>query len=412
MAVLRVTTVLLLVVVMTSKAVEFPVMNVPQLIQYWGYPVESHWITTSDGYILNYHRIPYGSSEKGHPRSLVRGKGHEGRQQQSKPVMFLQHGLFGSSARFTAGPPEKSLAFIMADAGYDVWVANTRGNTYCRNHTTLDPDVDKEEFWNFDWEVAGLEDLQAGFSYVLETTGQSKLIYVGHSMGTSEFLAASAVQPEIQVMVSAAFLLAPPSYFDYNTGILVELAQYVDELEGAFEFLDLWELFPDFPLTSEVGHDLCDEIHLEENYDTCMSLADSIVGISPGNLNNSMLPIYFDSWPEGSSVKCLVHYGQLINSEHFFGRYDYGDANMEHYGQASPPAYDLSKITLPIHIFYGDGDTLVDDMDVEALASNLPNVKLLYKVPFEGWTHNDMCYAIQAPELVYSVIMENAAKYV
>ena len=37
---------------------------------------------------------------------------------------------------------------MMADAGYDVWLGNTRGNTYGRNHTSLDADTD-DAFWDF-----------------------------------------------------------------------------------------------------------------------------------------------------------------------------------------------------------------------------------------------------------------------
>ena len=158
-------------------AAEFPVFNdVTELIRFWGYPAEDHWVTTADGYILNYNRIPKAGNE-------------------SKGVVFLQHGLFGSSSRFVAGPADKSLGYILSDAGYDVWLGNTRGNTYSRNHTTLDPDADadKDEFWDFEWEDAGLYDLEAGLSYVLEQTGEEQLIYIGHSMGTSQFLAAASL---------------------------------------------------------------------------------------------------------------------------------------------------------------------------------------------------------------------------
>jgi len=61
------------------------------------------------------------------------------------PVVFLQHGLFGSAENFVSNR-EISPAYILAKAGYDVWLGNSRGSKYGRNHQWWDPNKDKE-YW-------------------------------------------------------------------------------------------------------------------------------------------------------------------------------------------------------------------------------------------------------------------------
>ena len=69
------------------------------------------------------------------------------------------HGILDSSDAWVVNDDE-SPAFILAKAGYDVWLGNNRGNKYSRRHVTLSPDID-EEFWNFSFEELGAHDLPA-----------------------------------------------------------------------------------------------------------------------------------------------------------------------------------------------------------------------------------------------------------
>lgn len=46
-------------------------------------------------------------------------------------------------------------AFVAARAGYDVWLGNSRGNTYSCKNTKLDPNHDEAKFWDFDWTDMG-----------------------------------------------------------------------------------------------------------------------------------------------------------------------------------------------------------------------------------------------------------------
>lgn len=38
-------------------------------------------------------------------------------------------------------------AYLLADRGFDVWLGNSRGNTYSRSHKYIS--THSEQFWNF-----------------------------------------------------------------------------------------------------------------------------------------------------------------------------------------------------------------------------------------------------------------------
>jgi hypothetical protein len=57
---------------------------------------------------------------------------------------LLQHGYSSCAGTFLYGPPDKSLAYVLSTAGYDVWLGNVRGNRYSRHHEVYDPGKEEE----------------------------------------------------------------------------------------------------------------------------------------------------------------------------------------------------------------------------------------------------------------------------
>ena len=85
----------------------------------------------------------------------INGRLGEVRSEQRPPV-FVQHGLLCDSTSWVLNLNNQSLPFILSDEGFDVWVANSRGNTYSKAHKTLKPDTDAFWAWRYVCQVASL----------------------------------------------------------------------------------------------------------------------------------------------------------------------------------------------------------------------------------------------------------------
>ena len=134
---------------------------------------ECHVVVTEDGYRLKVFRV----------RDPALSKGTHASSESTRPVALLQHGLLCAADNW-ADNGDESPAFLLARAGFDVWIPNSRGTRHSRSHETLDPDRD-EAFWRFSFQEMAYYDLPAVFDYIEEVTGQRKLSYIGHSLGTT-----------------------------------------------------------------------------------------------------------------------------------------------------------------------------------------------------------------------------------
>lgn len=333
---------------------------------------------------------------------MPRGKNELEQEARRKPVVYLNHALLDSSFAFVCNSPTESLGYLLADAGYDVWFGNNRGNTYSKNHTTLP--TDSEAFWNFTYDDMALSDLPTHIGYVLNSTGAATLSYIGHSQGTIQAFAGFSVDQQLAARINVFLAMAPVAYVHHQRGEFLHLLAAIDT-DKLFYALGVKDFLPSGFLT-KFAPSLC---HLIPR--GCVNTIELIVGPSH-HTNVSRVPVYVSETPAGTSVKNMVHWGQAIRKE-FFRMYDEGSAakNLARYNQTTPPAYNLTQLTVPTVLYTGAEDYLADSADVATLMAQLAPGVLLKRFNLPTYAHLDFTWADDANTFLYPDMLQVLANY-
>jgi len=308
----------------------------------------------------------------------------------------MQHGLLDASHTWVLNFPSQSLGFILADAGYDVWLGNVRGNTYARRHVKLNPKDPK--FWDFSFDDFIADDLPSMINYVLNKTGQDKLFYVGHSQGTMMGFGAFSNQT-IASKIRLFVALAPVAYVS-NIG--VTLLRYLAEYDGDYllYLLGQTEFAPSTPIFEAILSFLC---RLDNNL--CVSTMCALMGCDSNNWNNTRWPVYAHHDPAGTSAKNIAHFAQLVR-QNKYQMFDYGKGNQDHYGQKTPPLYDLSKLKTKIALFTGTQDYLADPKDFSRLKGELPQNLIVDTLNVDEYSHIDFIWGVDASTKIYQEVLK------
>lgn len=363
-------------------------LSSPDLVKYWGYPIEIHHVTTEDGYILEMHRIPHGKTNS--TRMPTRDN--------PKPVFILHHPLASASSTFILNLPHQSLGFVLADAGFDVWMGNARGNRYSKQHNTLDPK--SEEYWDFTFQEMGEFDCPAMIDYALNATNQKQVYFVGHSQGTVVAFTALAENEELQDKIKVFFATGPVTRVSKANDFVHLLASYRRTFRFICKVFDIHEVLGSASQATAFARRFCPYIP-----NLCSAFLFILNGFDDKRLNTTRVPLYLSNIPSGTSVKNMDHYFQMVLTKEF-KKYDHGTpGNMNRYGSDDPPFYDISEIDTPVVMLYGSEDTIIDPDDVDWAAKQLPNVK---KMMIDGYNHLDFIIATDAAESVYNKIIDIA----
>lgn len=374
----------------TSNNVTY--FNFTEATTRYGYYSEEHTVVTEDGYILTVFRIP---------------KGKNCDKSRSSPVL-LMHGLLVSSDAWIDSGPEAGLAYLIANECYDLWIGNVRGNHYSKRHVKLNPEIDVE-YWNFTPNEIGIYDAPAILDYILKKTESKTVNYIGYSQGSGMFLIMCSERPEYCDKVGHAILLHPASRMNSTKSIMFRvLTKYYETILPYISSASSLEVLPQGGNLQRLTGALCQNEILADTF--CRWILYLVDSSHPEAISIPTIQILSYHFPAGTSVKSMVFYKQRVTSERF-SKYDYGrEENLKLYGLEYPPAYNIKAVNVPVVIIHGENDYLSSPVDVEWLASNLPNLVEMYYVDDPLWNHLDVIYNQHLKEKMFPKVKEYLSK--
>ena len=356
-----------------------------ELVGGYGYAYEEHKPITKDGYILTMMRIPCSLYIK---------------RTRRRPI-FLMHGSFDNSMTWLIKDHD-GLAITLARNGYDVWMGNNRGNLYSHEHLDKEKHNWKEfwgEFWDFTYDQFALQDLPTMIQYIQDVTGYTKIDYIGHSQGTTQFFALCTIRTEwINENIRSFIGLAPVVIVDYKFSPIVIFFMHLPTKIMKFMKIKNFLVIPGAGYILQL---------------VCRIIPNIIYDLipftwgTPTHMNMKRMGVLGKNEPGGTSVNNMEHWIQLLTGSPF-QMYDMGQQpNLRRYGSLLPPLYPLHKLmllTFPIYLIRGTADSVLTQGAFMHFITYFPSLYLKYMI-INGYCHVDYLWAIDAYLQLYLPIL-------
>jgi lysosomal acid lipase/cholesteryl ester hydrolase len=378
------------------KSVSSPIAQASdfvELCELYGYYAEEHIVQTGDGYLLGVHRLGW---RRGEEEQRV----NAGPSSVEKKVVYLHHGLMMNSEVWVClTDRERCLPFVLVEQGYDVWLGNNRGNKYSKKSLHHSPtDI---PFWSFSMDQFAFHDIPDTIDYILSTTKQPSLSYIGFSQGTAQAFASLSIHPtlndKVDVFVALAPAMAPPGL---ASGIVASFVKSSPEI-----------LYLAFGRRAILGSATMWQALLYPGIFTYF-IDKSLSFLFNWKTQNITAHQKLAAYPHlysFSSVKSVVHWFQIIRN----GTFQMFDDEV-----AKPLAmsngnkyYKVAKfptrnIKTPIVLVYGGSDSLVD---INLMLKELPKHTVAKEI--QKYEHLDLLWASDVDTLVFPHVLEALETY-
>ncbi|XP_077242373.1 triacylglycerol lipase 1-like [Tasmannia lanceolata] len=313
---------------------------------------------------------------------------------ETNPV-FLYHGIMQGGDIWLLNDRKESLGFILADAGFDVWIGNTRSSSFTTGHL-LYSEYD-EQYWDWNFDDIVSKDVPSMLRFIRRVT-KKRILFVGFSQGAMAGFGAFT-NKKVSRLVEKAVMLSPVAYLSNTKSIIVRMGAsfFLDKLDRA---LGVYR----FSLSDELVRQILETICSASNLDCYQHLLQLIEG--PSYCINQSRTAYYSKYElQSTSMNNIVHMAQLVRSGGF-SKYDHGFfGNLFQYLTISPPSYKLKKVPkgLPILLAFGGNDYLVDVKDVLRIKKEINGSMEILFIP--EYSHGDFVLGTCAHLHVYPRIL-------
>lgn len=348
---------------------------------------------TKDGYLLGLHRLPFRRGEEG-------TRVNAGPGSTSKKIVYLHHGLLMNSEIWLCATEEnRCLPFKLVERGYDVWLGNNRGNKYSKKCTSCSPN--STEFWNFSIDQFAFHDIPDSIEYILSTTSQPSLSYIGFSQGSAQAFATLSIHPQLNDKVDVFIALAPAmSPAGLHNGVVDSLMKASPDViflafgrRSILSSTTMWQaiLYP--PIFVRI-------------IDISLSLLFNWTGT---NISSSQKLAAYPHLYSFTSTKSVVHWFQIIRNKSF-QMYDdevrssFSIAASDRYYK--PVKFPTKNIKTPVVLLYGGSDSLVD---IDVMLKELPKHTVAKPIPH--YEHLDFVWADDVDRLVFPHVFDALEYY-
>jgi pimeloyl-ACP methyl ester carboxylesterase len=350
-----------------------------------GLDLEEETVTTEDRYVNTMWRLTSKDPNNRNGKSVI-----------------MQHGLLDGAFTFLI-LAEDSLPKKLCDEGYVVYLPYIRGTQFSRSHLDYDSGL-TSKYWDFSFDHMAAYDVPANINFVKNRDGVEKVYYIGHSQGTLTFFLAYMNNPEFMEKNIAKFI-ALGTVPNVNNA-----PHFLIKLFDKSKILNLIPVKNFLTLPKEVG-----QVFVPLCTSKAKVLCNSILSLAFSGTHETGRIDYdrlgkniFLYEPGGTSLQNMKHWIQIYKAKRA-QKYDYGLVeNLKHYGQTTPPVYDLKKMkgySIPSLMTISDADPFANPQDTLDFVDNIENKNVVNILSLTNYNHIDYFWADSAVQEIFPKVM-------